>query len=124
MTPIQAGPRSNSPAAPTVLPVACGARFRMRPLLVLLIALLVAACGEKPAQKAEVPPRPVRVFQVVDANLIAGRALPGQARSVREAMLSFRVAGRIQERRVKTGDQVKEGDIVATLDPAPYQADL
>ena len=39
-------------------------------------------------------------------------------------MLSFRVAGRILERRVKTGDQVKEGDILATLDAAPYQAEL
>ena len=28
------------------------------------------------------------------------------------------------ERRVKTGDQVKEGDIVATLDPAPYQSEV
>jgi RND family efflux transporter MFP subunit len=39
-------------------------------------------------------------------------------------MLSFRVAGRLQERRVKTGDQVKEGDVLAVLDAAPYQADL
>jgi len=96
----------------------------MRAAVVLLIALLIAACGEKAAQKAENPPRPVKVFRVVDANLIAGRTIPGQARSAREAMLSFRVAGRIQERRVKTGDQVKEGDILATLDPAPYQAEL
>src|SRR5689334_2676677 len=39
-------------------------------------------------------------------------------------MLSFRIAGRIQERRVKVGDQVKEGDILATLDTAPYQSDF
>lgn len=96
----------------------------MRPRFVLLIALLFSACGEDSAQKAETPPRPVKVVRVADANLIAGRALPGQARSVREAMLSFRVAGRIQERRVKPGDQVKEGDVVAILDAAPYQAEL
>ena len=96
----------------------------MRHALILLIALLAVGCGEKPSQKAEMLPRPVKVFQVIDANVIAGRALPGQARSVREAMLSFRIAGRIQERRVKTGDQVKEGDILATLDAAPYQAEL
>ena len=96
----------------------------MRAAFVLLIALLVAACDKTPDQKAEAPPRPVKVFRVVDANLIAGRALPGQARSVREAMLSFRIAGRLQERRVKMGDQVKEGDVLAVLDAAPYQADL
>ena len=96
----------------------------MRAAFVPLIALLVAACDKSPDQKAEAPPRPVKVFRVVDANLLAGRALPGQARSAREAMLSFRIAGRIQERRVKTGDQVKEGEILAILDPAPYQAEL
>jgi multidrug efflux system membrane fusion protein len=57
-------------------------------------------------------------------NLFAGRALPGQARAALEASLSFRVGGRMQERRVKTGDTVQEGDIVATLDGAPYQAEV
>jgi RND family efflux transporter MFP subunit len=85
---------------------------------------LATGCSEKPAKTAETPPRPVKIFRVVDANLIAGRAIPGQARSAREAMLSFRVAGRVQERRVKTGDQVKEGDVLAILDAAPYQAEL
>jgi RND family efflux transporter MFP subunit len=96
----------------------------MRHRFILLIALLFAACGRETEKNAETPPRPVKVFRVVDANLIAGRAIPGQARSAREAMLSFPVAGRIQERRVKTGDQVKEGDILAILDTAPYQAEL
>jgi RND family efflux transporter MFP subunit len=96
----------------------------VRHSFVVLITLLAAACGEKSAKQTEALPRPVPVFQVADANLLAGRALPGQARSAREAMLSFRVAGRIQERRVKAGDRVNEGEILATLDPAPYQAEL
>ena len=99
-------------------------RSCVRHSLVLLVALLATACGEKSGEQTEAVPRPVPVFRVVDANLLAGRALPGQARSAREAMLSFRIAGRIQERRVKTGDQVKEGEILAILDPAPYQAEL
>jgi RND family efflux transporter MFP subunit len=96
----------------------------MRYACAILIVLLLAGCSEEPAKKAEIPPRPVKVYRVVDANLIAGRAIPGQARSAREASLSFRIAGRMQERRVKTGDQVKEGDVLAVLDPAPYQAEL
>src|SRR5262245_18565417 len=95
----------------------------MRHAIAVLIALLTAACGEA-SVKSEAPPRPVKVFRLIDANLIAGRAVPGQARSARETMLSFRVEGRVQERRVKTGDQVKQDDIVATLDRAPYQAEL
>src|SRR5262245_3269949 len=96
----------------------------IRHAFILLIVLLVIGCSKETEQSAEAPPRPVKVFRVVDANLIAGRAIPGQARSAREAMLSFRIAGRIQERRVKPGEQVKEGDILATLDTAPYQAEL
>ncbi|MDY0884959.1 efflux RND transporter periplasmic adaptor subunit [Dongia soli] len=95
----------------------------MRRILVLLAALATAACGEKATDNAEAA-RPARVVRVADANLLAGRALPGQARSAREAMLAFRVPGRILERRVRVGDQVKEGDVVATLDPAPYQVEL
>jgi RND family efflux transporter MFP subunit len=99
-------------------------RCCVRHSFVVLVTLLATVCGENSAEQTEALPRPVPVFRVVDANLLAGRALPGQARSAREAMLSFRIAGRIQERRVKTGDQVKEGEILATLDPAPYQTEL
>ena len=104
--------------------IGVSSRCCVRHSFVVLVALLATACGENSAEQTEALPRPVPVFRVVDANLLAGRALPGQARSAREAMLSFRIAGRIQERRVKTGDQVKEGEILATLDPAPYQAEL
>src|SRR6202023_1558796 len=62
-------------------------------------------------------------FRIVNSDILAGRAIPGPGRSAHEAALSFRVGGRMLERRVKTGDQVKDGDVVATLDPAPYQAE-
>src|SRR5262249_39706480 len=98
-------------------------RMAMRQMLGLLFTLLVAGCDQQETQKTETP-RPVIVFRVASADVIAGRAFPEYARSAREAMLSFRVAGRIQERRVKTGDQVKKGDILATLDAAPYQTEF
>lgn len=96
----------------------------MRPPLVLLMFLLVGACSEKVPDRVELPPRPVIAFRVISADVFAGRVIPGQARSAHEAALSFRVGGRMLERRVKTGDQVKEGDVVATLDPSPYQAEV
>jgi RND family efflux transporter MFP subunit len=96
----------------------------MRLLIILVTSLLVAACSEKAAKETELPPRPVITFRVTSADISAGRAIPGQARAAHEAALSFRVGGRMLERRVRTGDQVKEGDIVATLDPAPYQAEV
>jgi RND family efflux transporter MFP subunit len=92
--------------------------------IVVLVPILVGACGDKAAKEAERPPRPVVTFRIVNSDLLAGRGMPGQARSAHEAALSFRVGGRMLERRVKTGDSVKESDIVATLDAAPYQAEL
>ena len=40
---------------------------------------------------------------------------------IRQVNLGFRVAGRIQEMRVEEGDAVNAGDIIAFLDPGPYQ---
>ena len=77
--------------------IGVSSRCCVRHSFVVLVALLATACGENSAEQTEALPRPVPVFRVVDANLLAGRALPGQARSAREAMLSFRIAGRIQE---------------------------
>jgi RND family efflux transporter MFP subunit len=96
----------------------------MRLAIVLVTALLVGACSDKTTKESQSAPRPVIAFRVVNADILGGRTIPGQARSAHEAALSFRVGGRMLERKVKTGDQVNQGDIVATLDPAPYQADV
>src|SRR3954451_14012493 len=96
----------------------------MRLALVVATSLTVGACSDKAPKQTELPPRPVITFRVVNADIVAGRIMPGQARSALEAALSFRLGGRMLERRVKTGDQIKANDVVATLDPAPYQAEL
>ena len=96
----------------------------VRLAFVLLVSALAAACGDKAAAPSEPPPRPVIVSRVANADVIAGRALPGQARSAHEATISFRVGGRILERRVKAGDKVAEGDVLAALDPAPYKSEV
>ena len=40
---------------------------------------------------------------------------------IRQVNLGFRVGGRIQEMRVEEGDAVNAGDLIALLDPGPYQ---
>lgn len=40
---------------------------------------------------------------------------------IREASLAFRVTGRVASLQVDEGTQVKEGDVLATLDPEPLQ---
>jgi HlyD family secretion protein len=43
---------------------------------------------------------------------------------IREVQLGFRVYGRIATMRYEEGDGVRAGDLLATLDPRPYQDDL
>lgn len=43
---------------------------------------------------------------------------------IRQVDLGFRVSGRLQKMLVEEGDQVKQGDLLAVLDKAPYEADL
>jgi len=43
---------------------------------------------------------------------------------IRQVDLGFRVSGRIAQMRFEEGDEIKAGDILATLDKAPYEADL
>ncbi|SAL49259.1 HlyD family secretion protein [Caballeronia humi] len=90
--------------------------MRLRALLAALCVMPLAACGKKEAP----PPAPRAVVAVAARS--DGRppraTLPGQIESRYSTPLSFRVGGKIVERRVRLGDTVKAGQIVAKLDPA------
>ena len=43
---------------------------------------------------------------------------------IRQVDLGFRVSGRLQKMFFEEGDEVKQGDVLAVLDKAPYEADL
>ena len=90
--------------------------------LVLALAGIVAlaACSKKEAAAPE--PRPVVAVAVhADGSAAPAASLPGEVQARYSTPLSFRVAGKIIERRVRLGDVVKNGQIVARLDPADQQ---
>lgn len=85
-----------------------------------VVAFSLAACGEeKTAAAPEV--RPVRTM--VTTNRAAGDALSltGHVEAENEASYGFRVGGRVVERLVNVGDQVKPGQVMARLDPQNEQ---
>ncbi len=86
----------------------------------LLAALVAAGCGEPEAPPPE-PIRPVRAIRVPDPAETANREFTGRARAVRRSELSFEVAGRILERPVDVGDVVREGDLLAKIDPRDFE---
>ncbi|MCP4327628.1 MAG: biotin/lipoyl-binding protein [Alphaproteobacteria bacterium] len=90
----------------------------------LAVAILaLAGCGEEEAPEAEIV-RPVKAILVGDIDAFRQRWLPGRAKAVKEAELSFRVSGTVTSLPVKVGGHVNQGDLVAQIDPATYQAEV
>ncbi len=92
-------------------------------LAFLPLLLTLVACGEKEVVgKDEV--RPIRAMKIADVEPFGGRWYPGQATATQEANLSFRIAGTVNRIPVDIGDEVKQGDLLARLDPRDYQVEL
>lgn len=90
-----------------------------RLLGVLLISALLSACG-----KDEPPPEPVRPVLFVEVQSQSEQSLgrfAGNIAARYESTLGFRVPGRIAQRKVDVGSEVKKGDLLAVLDPTDQQ---
>ncbi|HEY0287344.1 MAG TPA: efflux RND transporter periplasmic adaptor subunit [Pseudomonas sp.] len=86
---------------------------------ILLIGALLSACG-----KDEPPPEPVRPVLFVEVQSQSEQTLgrfAGNIASRYESTLGFRVPGRIAQRIVDVGSEVKKGDLLAVLDPTDQQ---
>ena len=95
-----------------------GVLFRRRRWVVLLalLAIGIAACGRE--QKAEAPPsRPVRTVTAARQDAGETVVLTGHIQAEDEASMAFRIGGRMTQRFVNVGDQVKTGQEIARLDP-------
>lgn len=91
-------------------------------LIVTLIAL--SGCDEAAPPEAVDIIRPVRTIEISDLSELHNRYFIGSARAAREVSLAFRVPGTVTSIAVSVGDEVKQDQVVASLDPAPYQAEV
>jgi membrane fusion protein (multidrug efflux system) len=91
-------------------------------LLALGLALL-AGCGKKPAP-APSGPVEVGVVTLAAAPVTLTRELPGRTSPYRVAEVRARVNGIVQKRLFVEGSDVKEGQPLFLIDPAPYEAAL
>lgn len=87
----------------------------------LVAAGLLSACGGDAAPAPGV--RPVLVVRP-DAAAEAQASYAGEIAPREEAVLSFRVGGKLVERRVDVGDRVRAGQVLATLDAGDLQAQV
>lgn len=88
-------------------------------MLAGLSTCLLAACGS--GESAPEAPRPVLVTHPTATDHSAS-AFAGEVRAREESPLSFRVGGKLVERRVDVGAHVRQGQVLAVLDPGDLQA--
>jgi membrane fusion protein, multidrug efflux system len=73
---------------------------------------------------AEAPATPVSVATVVQSDVAAWDEFSGRLEAVERVDIRSRVAGTIQSVHFREGALVKKGDLLLTIDPAPYAAEV
>lgn len=93
--------------------------------LAALAAVLIAACGQDaakaPAARA-MPPPEVAVVTVAPREVGLVTELPGRLEASRVAQVRARAAGIVQKRLFREGSDVRAGQPLFRIDPAPYAA--
>jgi membrane fusion protein, multidrug efflux system len=84
---------------------------------------LLAGCGKK-QQNFTPPPPEVGVITIQSAPLPITTELPGRIDPVQVAQVRARVDGVVLHREFEQGSNVKAGQVLYEIDPAPYQATL
>ena len=90
--------------------------------------VLLSACGDKnaaaPGAAGPRPPPEVGVVAVKFEPVALQTELPGRVEPVRVAQVRARVNGVVLKRLFVEGSEVKAGQVLYQIDPAPYQAAL
>ncbi|MEO8023586.1 efflux RND transporter periplasmic adaptor subunit [Polaromonas sp.] len=99
--------------------------FALRQPLVLLamLSLLLVGCGKgSSAPPAAPPPAQVGVVTVTQGDVGLVTELPGRLEASRVAQVRARAAGILQKRLFREGSDVKAGQVLFSIDAAPYAA--
>ena len=88
------------------------------------LALLLAACGESKNQAPPSPPPKVGVVTAHAQNAPLVKNLVGRLSAFRSADVNARVAGVLLKRAYVEGSEVKKGQLLFEIDPAPLKAAL
>jgi RND family efflux transporter MFP subunit len=97
-------------------------RIFKRAVWLLCAAVAMTACKKEP-EIVEVV-RSIKTMTVNEQPAEKIRKFAGQVAAVDSSGLSFEVGGQVELVEVDIGDRVKKGDVLAVLDPEPYQLDV
>lgn len=88
------------------------------------MAIALTGCDKGEQGWGEAPPREVDVLTVKTEPFTVVAELPGRIEPVRVAEVRARVAGIVLKRTFEEGADVKAGDLLFQIDPAPFKAAL
>jgi len=92
--------------------------------ITLSMAIALAGCDKGDKGWGEAPPREVDVLTIKTEPFTVVAELPGRIEPVRVAEVRARVAGIVLKRTFEEGADVKAGDLLFQIDPAPFKAAL
>jgi multidrug efflux system membrane fusion protein len=92
--------------------------------LFVVLALVNAGCDKKGPSGFERPPAPVSVAAAVTRDVPVYLDTIGKTVASEVVSIQPQVSGRITEIHFTDGEYVKKGDLLFTIDPRPYQAQL
>ncbi len=95
----------------------------MRRPTIALLTLLVAACEQPVPEVVEVV-RPIKMLELAAGGLGQTLEYPATIGAAREAEIAFEVGELITELPVRDGQFVREGQLVARLDPRDFEANV
>jgi RND family efflux transporter MFP subunit len=90
--------------------------------LVVLLAVTLSGCGDKPPQPAASGPPPVTVAQPTKRTVTDWDEFTGRFEAVEEVQVRARVGGFVTSVEFRDGAFVKTGDLLYVIDARPFEA--
>ena len=90
--------------------------------LIVLIAVSLSGCGDKPPQPAAAAAPPVTVAQPVKRTVTDWDEFTGRFEAIEEVQVRARVGGFVTSVEFKDGDMVHAGDLLYIIDSRPFEA--
>jgi membrane fusion protein (multidrug efflux system) len=98
-------------------------------LAFVVVVLLLAGCGEEAAQEASqgqpaAPPPSVGVVAVAVQDVTPATPFNGRVEAIDKVDLRARITGFLEQRHFTEGQEVKQGDLLFTIEKQQYEAEV
>ncbi len=93
-------------------------------LLATVITLCISGCKEEETNSSSQPTAKVKITVVRPANIVTDSTWPGRVSALRTAQIRPQVGGIVKKRLFEQGTDVKAGQPLFQIDPAPFETDV